>query len=75
VKNISHGVKPFAPSPATGQSITRLALTTSETAAALGLDEVTIWRLCKRGLLNPNRATRRPLFAVSEIERFLKEAI
>ena len=59
----------------TGQSIKRLALTTSETAAALGIDEVTISRLCKRGLLNPNSATRRPLFAVSEIERFLKEAI
>jgi hypothetical protein len=58
---------------AKSQSIQRLALTTSETAAALGLDEVTIWRLCKRGLLNPNRATRRPLFAVSEIERFLSE--
>jgi hypothetical protein len=51
-----------------------MALTTSETATTLGLDEVTIWRLTKRGLLNPNRATRRPLYAVSEIERFLKEA-
>lgn len=58
--------------PATGQSITRLALTTEEAAAALGIKPTTIWRLTKRGLLNPNRATRRPLFAVSEIERFLE---
>jgi hypothetical protein len=69
----SESVKALTQPQATGQSIKRLALTTSETAAALGIDEVTIWRLCKRGLLNPNRATRRPLFAVSEIERFLAE--
>jgi hypothetical protein len=56
---------------ATGQSIQRLALTTNETAAALGVKPTTIWRLTQRGLLNPNRATRRPLYAVSEIERFL----
>jgi len=50
-----------------------MAYTTTETAKALGIDEVTIWRLTKRGLLKPNRATRRPLYAVTEIERFLKE--
>jgi hypothetical protein len=65
-------VKALTQTTATGQSI-RLALTTEETAAALGVKPTTIWRLCKRGLLNPNRATRRPLFAVSEIERFLAE--
>jgi hypothetical protein len=61
------------PTPATGQSIMRLAFTTEETAAALGVKPTTVWRLTKRGLLNPNRATRRPLYPVSEIERFLKE--
>lgn len=66
-------VKSLTQPPAHGQRITRLALTTSETAASLGIDEVTVWRLCKRGLLTPNRATRRPLFPVSEIERFLSE--
>lgn len=58
----------------TGQSIQRLALTTDETAAALGVKPTTIWRLTQRGLLHPNRATRRPLYAVSEIQRFLEEA-
>jgi len=67
-------VKLLTQIPATGQPINRMALTTTETANTLGLDEVTIWRLTKRGLLNPNRATRRPLYAISEIERFLKEA-
>jgi hypothetical protein len=56
-----------------GQRIQRLAFTTEETAAALGLTPITVWRLTQRGLLKPNRATRRPLYAVSEIERFLQE--
>jgi len=77
-------MKSTTPTPATVQSIMRLALTTAEpvtrlaytaaeTAAALGIKETTLWRLTKRGLLHPNRATRRPLYAVSEIERFLLE--
>ena len=52
---------------------TRLALDRSETAAALGVAPVTVDRLTKRGLLNPSRATRRPLYPVWEIERFLRE--
>jgi hypothetical protein len=52
--------------------VARLALTTQETAVALGIDTVTVWRLTKRGLLTPNRATRRPLYSVSDIERFLE---
>ncbi len=67
-------MKSITPTTATGQSnIQRLALTTDETAAALGVRPTTIWRLTQRGLLHPNRATRRPLYAVAEIERFLAE--
>ncbi len=33
----------------------------------------TIDRLAARGLLRPSRATRRPLYSVPEIERFLRE--
>lgn len=59
---------------ATGQSgFPRLALTSEETADTLGIDRVTLWRITKRGLIKPNRATRRPLYAVAEIERFLNE--
>lgn len=65
-------MKPTPNTTATDLRIARLAYTTEEAAAALGIKPTTIWRLCKRGLLNPNRATRRPLFAVSEIERFLE---
>jgi excisionase family DNA binding protein len=52
---------------------TKLALTREEAASALGISAATIDRLTERGLLKPSRATRRPLFPVSEIERFLKE--
>ena len=51
----------------------KLALTRTETAEALGITPVTVDRLAKRGLLRPSRATRRPLYSVTEIERFLKE--
>jgi len=51
----------------------RLALTRVEAAQALGVKPVTVDRLTKRGLLVPSRATRRPLYPVSEIERFLQD--
>ena len=51
----------------------RLALSSEETAKALGISRVTLWRLCKRGLLKPSYALRSPRFALSEIERFLRE--
>ena len=53
--------------------IPKLALTRVEAAEALGITPVTIDRLAKRGLLIPSRATRRPLYPVWEIERFLRE--
>jgi hypothetical protein len=66
-------VKSLTPKSEIGQTIQRLAFTTEETAAALGIKPTTVWRLTQRGLLNPNRATRRPLYPVAEIERFLRE--
>ncbi len=56
-----------------GNFVPKLALTRVEAAKALGVQPVTIDRLTKRGLLHPSRATRRPLYSVIEIERFLKE--
>jgi len=52
----------------------RLALNTTETAKALGVSKVTVYRLWKRGLLRPSLSLRTPLFAVSEIERFLRSS-
>lgn len=53
--------------------VPKLALTRTEAATALGVKPVTIDRLAHRGLLHPSRATRRPLYPVWEIERFLRE--
>lgn len=51
----------------------KLALSRHETADALGVSAVTVDRLTSRGLLRPSRATRRPLYPLWEIERFLRE--
>lgn len=51
----------------------KLALSREEAAQALGISEPTLDRLAARGLLRPSRATRRPLYAVAELERFLRE--
>lgn len=56
-----------------GSTAVKLALTRAEAAVALGVSRITIDRLTQRRILNPSRATRRPLFAVSELERFLRE--
>jgi len=53
--------------------VERLAFNLKETAATLGISEVSVWRLEKRGLLRPSRALRHPLWARSEIERFLAD--
>lgn len=57
----------------TKQHAPKLALTREQAGEALGISAVTVDRLAKRGLLRPSRATRRPLYSISEIERFLKE--
>jgi hypothetical protein len=54
------------------ESVPKLALNRIETAQAIGQSPATVDRLTKRGLLRPSRATRRPVYSVKEIERFLK---
>lgn len=56
-------------------SAPKLALTREEAGESLGISAITVDRLAKRGLLRPSRATRRPLYPVWEIERFLKETM
>ena len=51
----------------------KLALTRVEAADALNVSPATLDRLVKRRLLRPSRALKRPLFAISELERFLRE--
>ena len=57
----------------TRQPATKLALSRAEAAEALGISPVTLDRLTLRGLIKPSRATRRPLYPIWEIERFLRD--
>lgn len=52
----------------------KLALTREEAASALGISAVTLDRLTRRRLLLPCRATRRPLFSLHELHRFLGDS-
>lgn len=52
--------------------VPKLALNRIETAQAIGQNPATVDRLTKRGLLRPSRATRRPVYSVKKIERFLQ---
>jgi hypothetical protein len=54
-------------------NVPKLALSRKEAAESLGISAVTVDRLTERGLLKPSRATRRPLYSLSELERFLRE--
>jgi hypothetical protein len=54
-------------------ALTKLAYNTRETAEVLGLSAITVWRLCKRGLLRSSSALRTKMFSKAEIERFLRE--
>ena len=51
----------------------KLALSRAEAAEALGISTVTLDRLTQRGLIKPSRATRRPIYPIWEIERFLRD--
>jgi hypothetical protein len=51
----------------------KLALNRVEAAEALSVSPATLDRLANRGLIFPCRATGRPLYAIAEIERFLRD--
>jgi hypothetical protein len=54
----------------TSPTIPKLTFTRKEAAIALGLSVPTIDRLTQRGLLKATRHTRRPLYALTELNRF-----
>jgi hypothetical protein len=59
--------------PAGSRSLQKLAFNRREAAAMLGISPASLDRLVVRGLLKPSRALHKPLFAISELERFLRE--
>lgn len=52
----------------------KLGFTRIEAARAIGQSPATLDRLAKRGLIRPSRGTRRPIYALIEIERYLRES-
>ena len=50
----------------------KLAYIRREAAQIISVSPATLDRLVERGLLHPSRATRRPLFSRTELERFLR---
>lgn len=56
-----------------GSQTVKIGFTKSEAVEALGISRPTLDRLVRRGVLKPSRATRRPIFSVWELERFLRD--
>ncbi len=56
-----------------GTTTLKLGFTREETARAIGQSPATLDRLAERGLIRPSRATRRPIYSLEEIERFLRD--
>jgi len=54
-------------------ALPKLAYNRRESATALGISTASLDRLVKRGLLKPSRALYNPMFALAELERFLRE--
>ena len=59
--------------PQTASDAHQLAHTRHEAARMLGISANSLDRLVARGLLRPCRALRRPLFPLTELQRFLAE--
>ena len=52
---------------------TGIALNRERAAEFISVSPPTLDRLTKRGFLNPNRATRRPLYLVDDLKSFLED--
>jgi ribosomal protein S20 len=71
---LSHNVVQSAPKQLQRSlSVSRLQVNRVEAARLLGCNPMTVDRLAARGLLHPNRATRRPMYAIKELERFVRD--
>jgi hypothetical protein len=68
-------VKDQETNPPAPERAKKLALSRIEAAHALSVSPMALDRFVKRGQLHPSRATRRPLFPIWELERFLRETM
>jgi hypothetical protein len=58
---------------ANGQPLPKLAYSRREAAAVLGISPASLDRLVQRGLLKPCRALHKPLYSITELQRFLRD--
>ena len=59
--------------PPTPANIIKLAVNRQTAAEMLSVSDTTFYRLIKRGLIHPVKATRNPIFSVKELQRFLDD--
>ena len=57
----------------TPETTTKLAVSADEASKLISVSRTTLARLTKRGLLNPVKATRKPVYSIAELQRFLDE--
>ena len=61
-----------SPQQEPGEALLPLAYTRRDTARLLCISTNSLDRLAAQGLIQPNRALRRPLYSAKEIQRFLE---
>lgn len=56
-------------------NVERLTYTKREACIAIGVSEVTLWRLEKKGLLSPIPGLRHKLYSVAALRRFAERGV
>jgi predicted site-specific integrase-resolvase len=56
-----------------GENLERIAYNKKEVCEVLGLSEVTLWRLEKRGLLKPIFGIRHKIYSVEAVKKFVSK--
>ena len=70
---VSHRIRTSVKTAKADVIIAKLAVGRVEAAKMLSVHPNTLDRLAEHGLLRPSRATRRPLYPVAELLRFVNE--
>ncbi|HTL67957.1 MAG TPA: helix-turn-helix domain-containing protein [Lacunisphaera sp.] len=53
-------------------TVERLTYSATETAAALGVSKITLWRMAQRGEIMPLPGLRKKLYSVAALRRFVE---
>lgn len=58
----------------TKTNLPKLAVSLADAAEMLSVSRTTLYDFVRRGLIHPVKACRKPIFAVTELQRFLDDA-